>query len=396
MTSEVVADRIVNHLTRTKDSRVMFSTSITSPALQRNCLIFTNRGDEQDDHIPYVRIEDDSVQIETDSTFECIYEIFSSLQKDHDPQHPLKMMQFTKLVFVNHTFTHLPWNISNILPNIQDLTITSCPNYCDMDSSVRPFFKLQQINCIKCPSLKSLNSLSRIPPDSKLRNFVFDMCGLRVTRKDNWSEGFQALGKIRMNQHDDLNELKTPRSRHRHPPNNDSCISITIGSCDKLQSIPSSLGYLKDIPLRIDITFNPRLRRLPPNLGDLVQLKSFICRQNKYIHKENLPWSMGRLPTNVPIWLPNKDGILTIGDLEPVFRASRRRFFRGLVHLKIVLDRFHRRMVVQLEDKKKNQKQKQQYSYMKSAVYEEQLEDLRLIVNDVHIECIRMSSNHAS
>lgn len=384
MTSVIVADRIVNHLIKTKESR-LFNTSSTGPALQRNCLIFTSRGDHQDDQIPYVHIEEDSVQIETDSTFECIHEVFESLQRknQNQPHHyHLKMMQFTKLVFVNHTFTHIPWNIANVLPNIQDLTITSCPNYRDMDSSVRLFPKLQQINFIKCPSLQSLNSLSRIPPESNLRIFVFDMCGLRVTNKDDWSDGFKAIGKIRVSRNHELEMVPSPRRPSKFSSSSKiskgSYISLTIGSCDKLQSIPSSIGYLKDIPLRIDITFNPRLRRLPPNLGDLANLQSLICRVSKYIHKESLPWSMGRLPPNIPIWLPNKDGILTIGDLGPAFRESRKRFFRGLVHLKVVLDRFCRRM-------------REEKRYRKSASYEEQVEDLCLIVNEVHIECVHTS-----
>lgn len=351
----------------------------------QNCLIFTGSlssstttlMDNNNDNVPsVVHIEEDSVQIALNPNFESIHELFQKLKYVHH----IQLTQFTKLVFMDHNFTQLPTNLASVLPNIKELTITSCKYYNNMDSSIDQFLNLRQINFVKCPALKSLNSMEHISERSKLRHFVFDMCGLEVKPSDTWAEGLQALGRLRVN------------------PMND-CVSITIGSCDQLQSLPSTIGYLKNLPLRLDITFNHRLRRLPHAMGDLIYLKSLICRVSKHITKESLPWSMGRLNPSVLVWLPKKDGIMTIRDLEPYFSQSRKRFLYGLVHLKIALDRFHFKLQHDRKgDQQKHQQQHQQHQHQQQQYdadkndeetsSKEEMENLRLIIDDIRIECI--------
>jgi hypothetical protein len=337
---------------------ILLQKEYTLGKSQHNCLIVSGRRVSHSNSVPSVHIEEDSVQIELNPNFESIHTLFQELKHVHH----VKLIQFTKLVFVDHDFTHLPTNLASVLPNIKELTITSCKHYNNMDSSVDQFLCLRHINFVKCPELKSLSSLANISERCKLRHFVFDMCGLEVQPYDTWSEGLCALGKLRIN------------------PKTD-CVSITIGSCDQLKSLPSSIGYLKNIPLRLDITFNNCLRRLPHALGDLIYLKSLICRVSKHISKDSLPWSMGRLHPNVLVWLPKKEGIMTIRDLEAHFSQSRRKFFYGFVMLKIALDRFHIRL--QQRHHHRNEEQDECCSENK-----DEMESLRLMVDDIRIECI--------
>jgi hypothetical protein len=353
-------------------------TSTMGKQRGQNCLIFTGSPsrsttssmimNNNDDNVPSVLHieEEDSVQIALNPNFESIHELFQKLKHVHHVQ----LTQFTKLVFMDYNFTQLPTNLASVLPNIKELTITSCKYYNNMDSSIDQFLNLRQINFVKCPALKSLNSMEHMSERSKLRHFVFDMCGLEVRPSDTWAEGLQALGKLRVN------------------PMND-CVSITIGSCDQLQSLPSTIGYLKNLPLRLDITFNSRLRRLPHALGDLIYLKSLICRVSKHITKESLPWSMCRLNPSVLVWLPKKDGIMTIRDLEPYFSQSRKRFLYGLVHLKMALDRFHVKLQHDRKDERhKHRRQQQQKCDADDDESSKEMENLRLMIDDIHIECI--------
>lgn len=341
------------------------SESKVRTSQQHNCLIISGRhasnapGSVQSSAL-LLHIEEDSIQIELNPNFDSIHDLFQELKYNHH----VKLTQFTKLVFVDHNFTQLPTNLASVLPNIQELTITSCKKFNNMDSSIDQFLHLRQINCVKCPALKSLSSLANMSEGCTLRHFVFDMCGLEVRPSDTWSEGLRALGKLRI-----------------HPKKD--CVSITIGSCDQLESLPSTIGYLKNIPLRLDITFNNRLRRLPHALGDLVYLKSLICRVSKHITIDSLPWSMGRLQPNVLVWLPKTDGIRTIGDLEPHFSKSRKRFFYGLVQLKIALDRFHSR----LQHRDEYDHDRRPYEE-EDCREDEEMKSLQLMVNDIQIECI--------
>ena len=98
---------------------------------------------------------------------------------------------------------------------------------------------------------------------------------------------------------------------------------------------------------------------------------------------------MCRLNPSVLVWLPKKDGIMTIRDLEPYFSQSRKRFLYGLVHLKMALDLFHVKLQHDRKyERHKHRRQQQQKCDADDDESSKEMENLRLMIDDIHIECI--------
>ena len=248
-----------------------------------------------------------------------------------------KMIYFHHYNTSNNMKLEFPRNLGRAMPNIQFCTISDCPNLSSLDSILDQFMNLNVLTCISCQNITSMECLSSIPNESLLTKVCFDDCGLQTT-KDDWGNGLIKLG----------------RRVHNSQPEG---ITLTINNCNLLTHLPPSIKLLGsgDPKAKIDIflTNSEALQKLPHELGEVENLSSLVILNCPKI--QSVPWTLGRLPNSSFGFCGNMCKELSIAmkyvkrapetlefpmsELQPYFKSSLKRFFIGIIRLKILLHR---------------------------------------------------------
>jgi len=238
----------------------------------------------------------------------------------------------------------LPENLDRLFPNVVSIHVVDCPQFSSLSTAVA-MRHLTHLCCRDCTSLTSLASLSSLPIDSQLQTLSFHGCALAVTKDDDWGPGMEALARTGRNDR--------------------GYLSISITGCETLSCLPSSVGRLKDTTkdrVLIYLKGNINLAYLPYELGNVTNLKILGLDNCPKISK--LPWTLSRLD-GISIDLSNMWGLIsnmrltkaakafgppffTITPTIHFFTYSRRKFYRGLFCLVVLLGRARRRAIERL------------------------------------------------
>ena len=286
-----------------------------------------------------------------------INHIYTNIITDNEPAKPEESLQVLAQIFdaipvsfslqINMIYFHhcstskniqlvFPGNIGRVMPNVQFCTISNCDNLFSLDCIVEQFLNLNVLTCTSCKSITSLKCLSSIPNESLLTKVYFDDCGLQSTT-DDWRNGLIRLGRnIRNDQPDG--------------------ITLSINNCNLLTHLPPSIKFLgggnRNVQLNLFLSNNRALQKLPHELGELNLscLVLFDCPK-----VQSMPWTLGRFPdcsfgfcgkTSEELSLALKNAKrdpnsleLPMSELRPYFKASLKRFFIGIIRLKILFYR---------------------------------------------------------
>lgn len=231
------------------------------------------------------------------------------------------------------------------MPIVRYCNVTDCSRLSSLSSLVGQFLNINVLNCRRCESITSLASLAFIPEESLLSKVHFEACGLHcnIGNIDDWRDGFIGLGRKRRNSHEEG-------------------ITLSICNCNLLTHLPSSIKRLgagdRNIEVNIYLDENDTLQKLPYELGDIQNLASLEI--NSCPGLTCLPWTLARFPhcslsvggevsaelvqvfqqqCAINSYNPEEHGDLSIPELKLYFQSSRRRFFLGIVQLKILLHR---------------------------------------------------------
>ena len=293
--------------------------------------IFTE--DRQINHI-YTNIIIDNEQLKPEDSLQVLAQVFDAIPGNICLQ--VHMIYFHHYSTSNNIKLEFPRNLGRTMPNVQFCTISDCVNLSSLDCIVEQFLNLNVLTCCSCENITSLGCLSSIPNESLLTKVYFDDCGLQSV-SDDWRNGLIRLGR---------------NIRNDQPEG----ITLSIANCNLLTHIPPSIKFLaasdRNVQFNLFLSNNKALQKLPLELGELNLscLVLFDCPK-----LQSVPWTLGRFPdcsfgfcgkTSEELSHALKNAKhdpgsleLPMSELQPYFKASLKRFFIGIVRLKILLHR---------------------------------------------------------